>query len=85
VIYDESGLRAQAVRPQPGAVAVSSQDEQLRVLRCLHHLMLDAAAPFETRHRTPEPGCGGTQEAGGGLCGQLLEPCAGITLGMPPA
>jgi hypothetical protein len=61
VVDDEPHLLAEALRPQPGLVAVSGHDKQVRARRRGHDLPLRAAAALGPVTRAAEPERGGVE------------------------
>jgi hypothetical protein len=78
VIYDEPCGLAQALRPEPGPVAVSRHDQQIRSGRRCHHGSFGMSVDLEFFTAAPEPGRRSGEQVTGRCGGQLVEPGPGI-------
>ena len=78
MIHDEPGGPAQALGAEPGPVAVTRHDEQVRVGGGCHHGPFGMILNFQPFARPPEPARGRLHQVGRRLGGHLIEPRAGV-------
>ncbi len=83
MIHDEPGGPAQALGAEPGPVAVTRHDEQVRVGGGCHHGPFGMILNFQPFARPPESARGRLHQVGGCLGGHLIEPRAGVAPAPP--
>ena len=81
MVDDETGLRRETVRSEPGAVTVACAYQQIGPCGGLHHLVFDPAASFHASRRPGPSRGGGGQKILCGRRGERLDSPTGIALG----
>ena len=81
MIHDEPGGLAQALRAEPGPVAVPRHDQQVRVGGGCHHGPFGMTLNFQPFARPPEPARGRLEQVAGCRGGHLIQPRAGVVPG----
>jgi hypothetical protein len=74
MIDDEPGDLAQALRAEPGLVAVPRHDQQIRIRRGCHHDPFGSTLNFQPFIAAPEPVRGRLEQVAGRGDGHLLQP-----------
>ena len=84
MIDDEPSDLAQALRAEPGPVAVPRHDQQIRLRRGCHHGPFGPTLNFEPFAAAPEPGRGRLEQVARRGGGHLLQPGPGVVHGAVP-